>query len=85
MKEQSEPLHARLTWKDLLRLDLCSRSHPHPPQPVDGMGHWHLICDPGALCEPSGWDHHIICVHLASNTQASVNRAPIPKYAFKQS
>lgn len=31
MKEQSESLHARLTWKDLLRLDVCSRAlliHP---------------------------------------------------------
>jgi len=37
VKEQSESLHARLTWRDLLRLDACSRSHPHPPQPATGQ------------------------------------------------
>lgn len=82
MKEQSETLHARLTWKDLLRLDACCGSPPHPPKPTDRMAHWHLVCDPGALCEPSGWDHHVIHVHLTSNTQLSVHRAPIPKYAL---
>ena len=82
MKEQSESLHARLTWKDLLRLDVCSRSHPHPPQPADRTAHQCLICDPGALCEPSGWDHHVIRVHLASNTRTFVNRALTLKYAL---
>lgn len=82
MKEQSESLHARLTWKDLLRLDACSRSHPHPPQPVNGTAHQHLICDAGALRDPSGWGHRVIRVHLASNTQTSVNRALTLKYAL---
>lgn len=34
MEEQSEALHARLTWKDLLRVAESSRSHPHPAQPI---------------------------------------------------
>lgn len=36
MEEQSEALHAHLTWKDLQRVAESSRSHPHPAQ-LSGM------------------------------------------------
>lgn len=46
MEEQSEALHAGLTWKDLLRVSECSRSHPHPAQPA-GTAPCRLLWDPG--------------------------------------
>lgn len=80
MEEQSEALHARLTWKDLLRVAECSRSHPHPAQPA-GTAPCRLLWDPGA---PAGWERHPSHTALTSNTQILGNRAPNPKYTLSR-
>lgn len=74
MEEQSEALHARLTWEDLLRVAECSRSIPTQPIPRG-----RLLWDPGA---PSGWERRSSPTALASNAQTLGNRAPNPKYAL---
>lgn len=67
-------------WVSARTLDLerpieagCVLQEPSsPPQPSA----------PGALSEPSGCNHYIICVHEASNAQTWVNRAQIVKHAL---